>query len=172
MANTPTVDRTRSYAIEVHGSQRYGTRPYSFHLDAVAELLAPFGEQAQIIGYLHDVVEDTAITLEEIENEFGSFVASNVALVSDEPGDTRKVRKAKTYEKLAQVSGPTTMALVVKAADRLANVRACIAGRNQRLWKTYKDEHPAFHDAAFRPGLCDPFWLEMNELLENNNPVS
>ncbi len=48
--------RARDFAIAAHGEQRYGDHPYVFHLDAVAALLAPYGVDAQTIGYLHDVV--------------------------------------------------------------------------------------------------------------------
>jgi hypothetical protein len=73
------------------------------------------------------VVEDTDATVSQVQERFGDLVARCVALLTDAPGDTRKARKAKTYAALAQVSGDEELALVVKAADRLANVRACVA---------------------------------------------
>ncbi len=118
----------RLFAIAVHGDQKYGDDPYSKHLDAVATLAAPFGAQAITVAYLHDAVEDTSATLATIEAQFDAFIATCVGLLTDEPGATRKERKAKTYAKMASVTGPTELALIVKAADRLANVRACVAG--------------------------------------------
>ena len=41
-------------------------QPYIFHLDATAALLESYGEQAQVVGYLHDVIEDTSVTELEI----------------------------------------------------------------------------------------------------------
>jgi (p)ppGpp synthase/HD superfamily hydrolase len=64
--STPSIEpvsRARAFAIKAHGEQRYGDQRYSFHLEAVAELLHPFGIDAQTVGYLHDVVEDTPLTL-------------------------------------------------------------------------------------------------------------
>ncbi len=163
-----TPEQARSFALIAHGDQRYGEhRPYSYHLDQVVSHLQSFGETAMIIGYLHDVVEDTAITLPEIRAEFGDLVADCVNLLTDAPGSNRKERKAKTYAKLALVSGSTEMALIVKTADRLANVMACIADEKLSLLKVYQEEHPAFKRAAFRNGLCDSLWGALNSLLEN-----
>lgn len=158
-------NESRDFALTSHGDQRYGERPYAFHLDAVAAIAAPYGDVAQTVAYLHDVVEDTAVTLDEVRALFGNRVADCVALLTDEPGANRKERKAKTYAKLAQVRGELELALIVKAADRLANVRACIADGNQRLLDVYRGEHPAFKSAACRPGLCDVLWTELNDLL-------
>jgi guanosine-3',5'-bis(diphosphate) 3'-pyrophosphohydrolase len=158
-------EKARLYAIAAHREQRYGERPYSFHLDAVAALAEPYGEDAAVVAYLHDTVEDTDVTLADIEANFGSKVAACVGLLTDESGATRKERKAKTYARLAQVTGERELALVVKVADRLANVRACITDRKESLWRLYQGEHPAFRKAAFRTNLCDPLWSELDMLL-------
>jgi (p)ppGpp synthase/HD superfamily hydrolase len=160
-----TPESARAYAVEMHGDQRYGTHPYVHHLDAVAALLQPYGTKAQVVGYLHDVVEDTDATVSEVQSRFGDLVARCVALLTDAPGATRKERKAKTYAALAQVTGDEELALVVKAADRLANVRACVADGHRALWDTYQGEQPAFRSAAYRAGQCDPLWAELDTLL-------
>ena len=156
----------RSFAIEAHGDQKYGDHPYSYHLDQVAELAAPYGKEAVAIAYLHDTAEDTPVTIAEVEEIFGSTVASCVALLTDEPGANRRERKAKTYAKLATVSGPNELALVVKTADRLANVRACFKDRKLSLWQLYRSEHPTFRKAAYRPAQCEALWAELDKLLE------
>ncbi len=155
----------RIFAVAVHGEQKYGDDPYAKHLDAVAALAAPYGTQAVTVAYLHDAVEDTSATLAEIEQQFDAFIAACVGLLTDEPGATRKERKAKTYAKMAGVTGPTELALIVKAADRLANVRACVAGARREQWEVYRGEHEAFYNAAYRAGLCDPLWTELQQLL-------
>ncbi len=158
----------RLFAVAVHGEQKYGDDPYSKHLDAVAILAEPYGPHAVTVAYLHDAVEDTSATLAEIEQQFDQFIATCVGLLTDEPGATRKERKAKTYAKMAGVTGPTELALVVKAADRLANVRACIAGARAEQWEVYRSEHEAFYSAAYRSGLCDPLWAELQQLLADD----
>lgn len=162
------VQKARAFAIKAHGQQKYGDKPYVFHLDQVVALLQKYGEESQIVGYLHDTVEDTPATVAGIRREFGSLVADCVDLVSDAPGPDRKTRKAKTYARLARVSGPNELALVVKAADRLANVRMCLQENNQKLLRVYQQEQPAFYRSAYRPGLCEEFWTELQRLLRAN----
>lgn len=152
------LQQARDFAIRVHGDQLYGDRPYAYHLDAVVDLLKPYGEAAQVAGYLHDVVEDTEVTVDEVAEIFGPLIAACVGILTDEPGDNRKARKVKTYKKMSAVTGEEELALIVKAADRLANMEACIADEKQDLLQTYKNEHEAFRKAVFRDGLCPDLW--------------
>jgi guanosine-3',5'-bis(diphosphate) 3'-pyrophosphohydrolase len=87
------LDRAREFALTAHGTQMYGVRPYSVHLDAVVGLLEPFGIDAQIIGYLHDVVEDTDTTANDIKAVFGGLVSTCVELLTDADGKNRKEKK-------------------------------------------------------------------------------
>lgn len=155
----------RLFAIAAHAGQKYGKHPYSFHLDQVASLVEPYGEEAVAIAYLHDIAEDTEVTIAEIESRFGSKIATCVSILTDEPGVNRRERKTKTYAKLAAVTGPNEIALLVKAADRLANVRCCIEDRMQSLLRLYKSEQAVFRASAYRPGLCDSLWTEIEALL-------
>ena len=160
------LEQARAFALAAHGDQMYGARPYSFHLDAVVRLLSPYGIEAQVIGYLHDVVEDTEVSEGEIRQHFGRLIAECVGLLTDAPGANRAERKARTYARLATVDGPTEVALVVKVADRLANVRTCLIDDRRGLREVYSREHPAFRRAAYREGLCEPLWVELDTLLE------
>jgi (p)ppGpp synthase/HD superfamily hydrolase len=157
-------EQARNFAIASHGDQKYGSHPYSVHLDAVAKIARPFGETAETIAYLHDVVEDTEVTLEEVKAQFGKLVADAVAILTDELGENRKERKSKTYAKMANVIGETEIALVVKAADRLANMRACVADKNQDLLAVYKSEHPVFRESVFRSDACNEIWSELEKI--------
>jgi len=120
-----------------------------------------------VVAYLHDVVEDTEVTVEQVSAEFGELVASCVAILSDEPGQDRKDRKAKTYKKMAAVSGEQELALIVKALDRLANVRACVLDNHERLLAVYKTEHSVFKQSVYRAGLCESLWDELNRIIES-----
>lgn len=168
--STALSQQARAFAVAAHGAQRYGGHPYSHHLDAVATLVEPYGDEAVVVAYLHDTVEDTAITLAEIAQRFGPQVAACVALLTDEPGASRKERKAKTYAKLATAQGSLELALLVKAADRLANVRACVADCKLDLLHIYRSEQAAFRKAAYRPHLCEPLWAELDALLAKDGP--
>ena len=161
---TDKVKLAREFAIAAHADQQYGSRPYVHHLDAVAAIAKSFGEKFEVVAYLHDVVEDTSVTLDQIEAVFGAEVASSVALVTDEPGESRNTRKVKTNAKLAKTSD--VIALVVKAADRLANLRECQKQQGSSLLFMYRREHFAFRSAVHRPGLCDFIWSQIDRIIE------
>ena len=57
------VAAARSFAVTVHGDQRYADHPYSVNLDAVARIVEPYGTAAQVVAYLRDAVEDTQASL-------------------------------------------------------------------------------------------------------------
>jgi guanosine-3',5'-bis(diphosphate) 3'-pyrophosphohydrolase len=162
---TDAVNRARAFALRAHGEQRYGDEPYAVHLDAVAGLLEPYGAEAQVVGYLHDVAEDTSVGLEEIAAAFGLRVADCMALVTDSPGATRAERKGKTNEKLTKVKGELELALIVKAADRLANLRVSARGGAGSKLGMYRREHAAFWAAAYRKELCEPLWAEIERII-------
>lgn len=160
-----TPDDARAFAIRAHADQRYGTRPYSVHLDEVASIVGadPF---LRTVAYLHDVVEDTAVSEDEVRTRFGADVAVAVAGLSDPPGENRKARKIALNLRLraldAAVAGERGT-LIVKAADRLANVRACVRGADPKL-EMYRAEHEGIRAAAFRTGLCDELWAELDSI--------
>ncbi|RDH84286.1 MAG: hypothetical protein DIZ77_17540 [endosymbiont of Seepiophila jonesi] len=160
------LHRAGAFAAEAHGAQRYGKKPYVYHLDQVAGLVESYGNDAQVIGYLHDVVEDTPVNRLEVVEVFGHFVGACVEIVTDEPGRTREERKRKTNQKMRRVSGSHELALVVKAADRLANVTACITERNGVLLERYLREQAVFRSAVYRKGLCDDIWSRLSECLK------
>ncbi len=164
--NLNETTKARQFAIERHGQQKYGKRPYSFHLDQVAEIAASYGEAAVVVSFLHDVVEDTKTSLKEVESLFGRLVSECVSILTDEPGETRKDRKEKTYQKMSKVVGELELALIVKASDRLANVRACIADNKLDLFNVYLTEQDSFRSAAYRPNLCEPIWRDLDKLFE------
>jgi (p)ppGpp synthase/HD superfamily hydrolase len=157
-------NEARDFAIIAHGDQKYGEHPYSVHLDEVAHIASEYGELAEVVAFLHDVVEDTETTEEEIKDTFGPLVASCVSILSDEPGETRKIRKTATYKKMALVKGKEELALLVKAADRLANMRACIRIKDQGFLDMYKSENTVFRASAYRPNLCENIWIEIDKI--------
>jgi (p)ppGpp synthase/HD superfamily hydrolase len=165
------VTDARTFAAEAHTGQTYGEGPYTVHLAEVVAIVRTVDDSKLVesVAWLHDVLEDTATTAVELAEMFGAPVAIAVAMVTDPEGyPNRKTRKAELHRRLAdldpEVSAPARLALLVKVADRVANLRACVASGDSRL-KMYQREHAAFRDAAYRPGLCDALWSEMNALL-------
>lgn len=164
----------RDFAVWAHGDQKYGERPYVEHLDEVAEIvrgIPGLPEFAVTVAYLHDVVEDTDITLRDVERWFGPQVCSCVRGLTDPPGDTRRERKARLHGHLRALLGSGTgrVTLAVKAADRLANVRSSVSEGKEGLVKMYADEHDDFRDAAYRAGLCDAVWAELDSLISGSS---
>ncbi len=158
------IEKAKQFAMKWHADQKYGDQPYAYHLHQVALLLASYGETAQVIAWLHDVVEDTSVSIDDLQREFGPYIATCVAICTDEPGATRKERKAKTYRKMADVEGELELALIVKAADRLANMKSCIRNNHHKLLETYRQEFADFHAGAYRPRICDDIWQEIASL--------
>lgn len=120
------VEKAREFATTVHeGQYRDGKVriPYITHPAEVAELVKAYGasEEAVCAAWLHDTVEDTETTLEDIEREFGKKVASIVAEVTDNPEHTRAQKKAAQIEHASQYS---ECAALIKWADKTSNVRS------------------------------------------------
>lgn len=129
MADSELVDAARALAVRAHADQRYGTSPYTTHLAEAVAILGEVGvtdPELLAAGWLHDVVEDTTITLDEVRLAFGDRVAALVGAVTDDPGNSRHERKAGAYRRIRRTPG----AAVVKLADRLANVRAGLRDRD------------------------------------------
>lgn len=161
-----SVQRARAFALEAHGEQRYGAHPYHVHLDAVAALLEPWGERACVIGYLHDVIEDTHVEHADLVAHFGTEVADCVALLTDVLDAEGRADKDATYARMADAGPELHLALLAKTADRFANVRASLEDGNARKLRKYVSQHPTFRAAARRPGLCDGLWAELDEAVE------
>jgi len=157
------IENIKEFAIEKHSNQKYGEHSYSVHLKDVVGVLESFGYQDYNIiasAWLHDVVEDQNVTVEEIKKIAGSEVANIVSRVTDEPGRNRAERKAKTYDKIAG----SFEATVVKFADRIANVRRSLS-ENSGLLKMYKNEHGMFKRKLYN-NFTDIISLSMQDCLD------
>ncbi len=152
------ICEARNFAIEMHGDQKYGGEPYGVHLFAVVAVALDFGcTNAQWkAAFLHDVLEDTAATSDQVLDLFGDSVLRIVFACTGE-GDTRAERSISIYRKIA--AHPE--AALVKLADRIANVEAATPGDHH--WRRYRDEMPSFR-AAIRPHVPEGMWqrLERN----------
>ena len=116
-----------AFAAEKHRDQRRKdpeASPYVNHPIALARILAHEGgvDEAPVLAaaLLHDTVEDTETTVEELKRRFGPRVASMVAEVTDDKTLPAPVRKRLQVEHAAQLSQG---ARLVKLADKIANLR-------------------------------------------------
>lgn len=84
--NIPRVARAAEFMILAHEGQMYGELPYFVHPLQVAEIVKEPTEDELVAALLHDVVEDTQITLEEIAANFGDRVTAMVDLLTKPSG--------------------------------------------------------------------------------------
>ncbi|PSV21959.1 phosphohydrolase [Photobacterium leiognathi subsp. mandapamensis] len=166
--------KAQAFAKERHGEQKYGDYPYYIHLDAVAELASPYGTDAMIVAQLHDVIEDTETTFDELADVFGYTIADAVNYVTDVKLEDRAKRKLEINQRLFSLNpaeDAARLALIVKACDRLANVRSS-SNSSRRHYLMYQAEHEAFKHAVYRPGLCDEIWQELDLLIHTKDCVN
>lgn len=163
------VDKARSFGIHAHKRidqrRRYTGQPYDVHLRAVAELVATVTDDPETLAaaWLHDVVEDTPATFEDIRRELGPGVAALVAEVTDvsRPGDgNRAARKAIDRAHLAEAS---PRGMTVKLADLIDNCRD-IARNDPRFARTFVVEAAGLIE-VLRAG-DERLWEQARETIE------
>lgn len=126
-----TVLRAAKFAVLAHGDQarRYTGEPYTVHLFNVAHGVAMHTNDPHVIAaaLLHDVVEDTHVTIEEIDFHFGHRVGTMVAALTDTPtvkgGPNRAARKAIDRERIAAADANVHL---IKAFDMLDNTSSIV----------------------------------------------
>ena len=142
------VTRARIYATEMHERlhhrRKYTLQPYQEHLAGVAALVASITSDYEMVAaaWLHDTVEDTAVTFNDLNREFGPEVMRLVMELTDisRPSDgNRAVRKAIDLHHLAQAS---TRGQTIKLADIIENT-IDICRHDQRFAKIYLTEGAA-----------------------------
>lgn len=135
------LDRAYNVAHLAHQNHQYDIYPYMYHISSVVNNAITLGyDEAIVIGcILHDTMEMSDISYNDIKKAFGEEVAEIVYCVTDELGRNRKERKEKTHPKIKA----NWKALVVKICDRIANVEHSKL-YNQDKFKMYKKEHSDF----------------------------
>lgn len=152
------------FAIKAHGDQKYGKHPYIDHLRQTVAVLKRFGVTDQDIltaGLLHDVLEDTNTQKDYLASIFGEEITGIVYAVTDEKGKTRRERHEKTYPKTAA----NKKGVIVKLADRIANVENCIKEKSDLLGM-YKKEYAGFKSALYTAGENQEMWDHLDKLFE------
>lgn len=151
------VEKAKVLALSRH-QNLYDGLPYGeAHLAVVVSILERHGLGDEFLagGWLHDIIEDTATTLEELVAEFGETIALDVWAVTG-VGENRRARNAAIYEKIAA----RPRAAVLKLADRIANARG-------HLIEMYRKEMPAFEQIV-RPHVPTEMWVELEAIFSSN----
>lgn len=156
----------KRFAEIAHHGQRYSIHPYTYHLNQVDETLCNFGFQddmeLRISAWLHDIIEDTAFSYEQIKAGFGEIIADIVYAITNEMGRNRKERNEKTYTKIKE----NKKALILKLADRIVNVSMAV-GTNTRYIQMYRKEMPLFKGTLYEKDedeRIENMWKELEKL--------
>ena len=125
----PRIEAAYELAKKAHeGQVRSSGDQYISHPIAVAVILVGLGMDSDTIigGLLHDVVEDTSVTLEDIEKQFGADVAElvdGVTKLANIPYSSRAEQQAENVRKMLLAMAKDVRVVIIKLADRLHNMR-------------------------------------------------
>ena len=164
MANRPLdttlFDRAAIYAVKAHaGTERRGKGfPYIIHPMEAAEIVATMTSDQELLAaaVLHDVVEDTDVTVEELRAEFGDRIADLVASESDtfqeglSEAESWHDRKQEGIERLRMASRD---AKIVALGDKLSNMRAIARDyslQGEAFWSLFHVSDPREHAWRYR----------------------
>ena len=159
-ASLDVVEAAYKFAREAHSGQyRISGEPFIIHPLEVAlnlaEIRADF--ESIIASILHDVVEDTTITIEEIEEKFGSDVAllvSGVTKIEKVKYKSKTDVKAENYRKMFFHMSEDVRVLLIKIADRLHNMRTIEAKPEEKQVETAQETLDIYAPLAHRLGVA------------------
>jgi GTP diphosphokinase / guanosine-3',5'-bis(diphosphate) 3'-diphosphatase len=157
-ADTTLLTRAYSVAAEAHeGQVRRSGDPYIVHPLAVAIILAELGLDASTLAaaLLHDAVEDTAISLDDVTRDFGPEVAAMVDGVTKLDRvrfDSKEAQQAASMRKMLMAMAKDVRVLLIKLADRLHNMRTIAALPREKQERIAQETIDVYAPLAHR--LC------------------
>lgn len=166
------IRRAEEFARQEHYYLKYDIHPFTKHLEDVVAVMRRFNQTDPNLlaaAWLHDIVEDTGVSIGIVQQEFGTVVATLVDALTDGKVGNRKQRKERPYKLIPQVPG----AIIVKLADRIANVEYCIqevnSGKNKSLLRMYKreydDEYSGFRTNLYKEKEAIEMWNYLDSLM-------
>jgi len=166
-AQIDIIDRAYIYSARVHdGQMRLSGEPYLSHPLEVAGILADMKLDSVSIaaGLLHDVIEDTHASDEEIKEMFGqdiSHIVSGVTKLSALTFESYQERQAESIKRMLLAMADDIRVILIKLADRLHNMRTLQFHKNpEKIKKIAKETLDIYSPIAGRLGI---FWIK-NEL--------
>ncbi|MEI6302537.1 MAG: bifunctional (p)ppGpp synthetase/guanosine-3',5'-bis(diphosphate) 3'-pyrophosphohydrolase [Betaproteobacteria bacterium] len=168
-ADIGRIEEAYQFSDAAHeGQQRASGEPYISHPLAVAEILADWQLDAQALmaALLHDVVEDTAVSKEEIGTRFGKPVAELVDGVSKLDRiefQSQADAQAENFRKMLLAMARDVRVILIKLADRLHNMRTLGAVPPAKRRRVARETLEIYAPIANRLGL-DALYREMQEL--------
>ena len=153
------ISRAYQVAAEAHRDQlRSSGESYINHPLAVARIVADIGldETSVAAALLHDAVEDTEITLADVERDFGAEVAAivdGVTKLERIQFDSREAQQAATMRKMLVAMARDLRVLVIKLADRLHNMRTLAAMPPEKQQRIAQETLDIYAPLAHRLGM-------------------
>ena len=157
------------FGFQLHEGQfRASGDPYIVHPVAVADLLRDIGASASVIaaGFLHDVVEDTDVTPDQIQQHFGAEVRELVEGVTKLGGihfNNRTEAQAENLRKMFLAMASDIRVVLVKLADRLHNMRTLGALKSDKQQRIARETREIYAPLANRLGIGRFKW-ELEDL--------
>ena len=157
------------FSYQLHEGQfRASGEPYIIHPIAVADLLRDIGASAAVIaaGFLHDVVEDTQVTPQEIEEHFGAEVRALVEGVTKLGGihfTNKTEAQAENLRRMFLAMASDIRVVLVKLADRLHNMRTLGALKPEKQQRIARETREIYAPLANRLGIGRFKW-ELEDL--------
>ena len=139
------VEKARVFATAAHAAvaqlRKYTNEPYIVHPAEVVSIVkrVPHTDEMLAAAWLHDVVEDTGVTIETIRAEFGETVAELVGWLTDVSRPDHGNRAARKAVDRAHTAMAPAEAQTVKLADLISNTRS-IMEHDEKFAKTYLEE--------------------------------
>lgn len=168
-ADAPAIRRAHAFAADAHrGQERDSGDPYVSHPLGVARIVAGLGLDVETIqaALLHDVVEDTPVTLPEVDAAFGPRVAAMVDGVTKLTRihfESQEERQAENYRKLIVSMSTDIRVLLVKLSDRLHNMRTLSYMSKAKQMQKARETLEVYAPLAHRLGIHSLKW-ELEDL--------
>jgi guanosine-3',5'-bis(diphosphate) 3'-pyrophosphohydrolase len=146
-------------AVEAHKTMRRKSgEPYIFHPLAVSRICVEeigLGVRSTICSLLHDTVEDTDVTLEDIEREFGGEIARIIDGLTkiSHVVDTNSTQQAENFKKILLTLTDDPRVILIKLADRLHNMRTLDSMKREKQLKAASETVYLYAPLAHRMGL-------------------
>lgn len=163
------IVRAYQFAMEAHGQQQRATgEPYIIHPLAVAAILIDLevDEDTLAAALLHDTVEDTGKTVEEIREQFGDDVAAlvdGVTKLSRIPYSSKEEIQAENFRKMFLAMAKDIRVVLIKLADRLHNMRTLRNMRPEKQAEKARETLDIYAPLAHRLGIYKIKW-ELEDL--------